>query len=177
VAAGGRRVAAADARAHGRGKYYLHMPVSDPDRFHAFSRLVLTVSESSLEGVRTDHSFELRAGGTGAEVWRSSILHADGGSCASGERFVGTLTSRQVIELLEEIERSGVYEALPAMGIVDGVIDPARTPLVSMRLESATRDRTVLDQAPADRTIVHDVAEAVRRRVDLAMERALTSAG
>ncbi len=153
------------------------MKATDPDRFHAFSRLVLTVSESSLEGVRTDHTFELRATRAGAEVWRSSILHAPGGSCSSGERFVGSLTSRQVIDLLEEIERSGVYEALPAMGLVSGTIDPGATPLVSMRLESTTRERTVLDHAPADRTIVGDVTEAVRRRVDLAMERALSSAG
>lgn len=153
------------------------MPSSDPDRFHAFSRLLLTVSESSLEGVRTDHSFELRALAAGAEVWRSSVLHAPGGSCESGERFVGTLTTRQVIELLEEIERSGVYEALPAFGIVEGNADPEATPLVSMRLESAARSRTLIDRASATRSIVVDVTEAVRRRVDLAMERALTSAG
>lgn len=159
------------------GNNWVEMLDRDPDRFHAFSRLVLTVSESSLEGVRTDHAFELRASDTGAEVWRSSVLYAEGGSCESGDRFVGSLTSRQVIDLLEEIERSGVYEALPAMGIVDGSTDPGAAPLVSMRLESSTRDRTVLDRAPADRSIVHDVTEAVRRRVDLAMERALTSAG
>lgn len=153
------------------------MQPQDPDRFHAFSRLVLTVSESSLEGVRTDHAFELRATRTGAEVWRSSVLYAGGDSCESGERYVGALTSRQVIDLLEEIERSGVYEALPMAGIVDGVADSAQTPVVSMRLESSTRERTVLDRAPADRAIVHDVREAVRRRVELAMERALTSAG
>ena len=39
----------------------------------------------------------------------------------------GSLTSRQVIELLEEIERSGVYEALPALGLVAGVVDPTAT--------------------------------------------------
>ncbi len=153
------------------------MPRPKPERFHAFSRLVLTVSESSLEGVRTDHAFELRANRTGAEVWRSSVLYAGGDSCKSGDRYVGSLTSRQVIDLLEEIERSGVYEALPALGIVDGVADASSTPVVSMRLESDQRERTVLDRAPADRQIVHDVREAVRRWVDLAMERALTSAG
>jgi hypothetical protein len=46
-----------------------------------------------------------------------------------------------------------------------------------MRLESDTRERQVLDRAPADRPLVHDLHEAVRRRVELAMERALTSAG
>jgi hypothetical protein len=153
------------------------MPSRDPDRFHAFSSLLLTVSESSLEGVRTDHSFELRAQTSGAEVWRSSVLHAPGGSCESGERFVGMLTTRQVIELLDEIERSGVYEALPALGIVPGTADPDAVPLVSMRVESKARSRTIIDRAPADRAIVTDVAEAVRRRIDLAMERALTSAG
>jgi hypothetical protein len=153
------------------------MPLADPDRFHAFNKLVLTVSESSMEGVRTDHAFELRAHDTGAEVWRSSVLYAGGESVPSGERFVGTLTSRQVIELLEEIERSGVYEALPALGLVAGAVEPGTSPLVSMSLVSATRERQVLDRAPSDRAIVHDVAEAVRRRVDLAMERALTSAG
>ncbi len=153
------------------------MAADAPDRFHAFSKLVLTVSESSLEGISTDHSFELRALDRGAEVWRSSILHAPGGSCESDARFVGTLTTRQVVDLLDEIERSGVYEALPAAGIVDGAADPSSTPLVSMRVESTTRERTLIDRAPADRSIVADVAEAVRRRVDLAMERALTSAG
>lgn len=153
------------------------MSAPDPDRFHSFTSLVLTVSESSLEGVRTDHAFELRATEHGAEVWRSSVLHANGERCESDERFVGTLTSRQVIELLEEIERSGVYEALPALGIVEGSTDASQTPVVSMRLVSARRERQVLDQVPSDRAIVHDVATAVRRRVDLAMERALTSAG
>lgn len=153
------------------------MPPLAPDRFHAFSRLVLTLSESSLEGVRTDHAFELRATATGAEVWRSSVLFANGERCESGNRFVGSLTSRQVIDLLEEIERSGVYEALPAMGLVDGASDPGTAPLVSMRVESDSRQRQLLDRAPSDRAIVHDVAEAVRRRVELAMERALTSAG
>lgn len=153
------------------------MRSSEPERFHAFDRLVLTVSESSLEGVRTDHAFELRGVDRGAEVWRSSVLHAGGEQCESGERFVGSLSSRQVIELLEEIERSGVYEALPALGLVAGSAVPGAAPLVSMRLISETRDRQVLDRAPADRAIVHDVTEAVRRRVDIAMERALTSAG
>lgn len=153
------------------------MRPTEPERFHAFSRLVLTVSENSLEGVRTDHAFEFRSNRTGAEVWRSSVLFAGDDCVESGERYVGSLTSRQVIELLDEIERSGVYEALPALGIVKGVAEATTEPVVSMRLESASQDRTVLDRAPADRAIVHDVREAVRRRVDLAMERALTSAG
>lgn len=46
-----------------------------------------------------------------------------------------------------------------------------------MRLVSERNDRTVLKDAPADRAIVQDVAEAVRKRIELAMERALTSAG
>lgn len=154
------------------------MQATDPDRFHAFDRLVLTVSESSLAGVRTDHAFELRATERGAEVWRSSVLHAGGQACESGERYVGSLTSRQVIELLDEIERSGVYEALPALGLVAGDVDPTGDrPVVSMRVVSATKARQVLDRAPADRAIVHDVHEAVRRCVDLAAERALTCAG
>ncbi|MEO6867586.1 MAG: hypothetical protein ABI200_06155 [Gaiellales bacterium] len=153
------------------------MPSRSPDRFHSFSSLVLTVSESSLEGVRTDHAFELRAQGTGAEVWRTSVLYAGGDSCASDPRFVGTLTSRQVIELLEEIERSGVYEALPTVGLVAGSIDEMTVPLVSMRLVSARRERQVLDRVPSDRAVALDISTAVRRRVDLAMERALASAG
>lgn len=153
------------------------MPDHDPERFHAFTKLVLTVSESSLEGVRTDHAFELRAITTGAEVWRSSVLHAQGDSAHSEERFVGVLSTRQVIELLDEIERSGVYEALPTLGIVAGDADPSVTPVVSMQLVSAARERQVLDRVPADRAMVHDVRQAVRRCVDLAMERALTSAG
>ncbi|MCW2956196.1 MAG: hypothetical protein JWO69_1065 [Thermoleophilia bacterium] len=152
-------------------------PPDTPDRFHAFSRLVLTVTESSLDGIRTEHAFELRARDDGAEVWRSSVLYAGGQACESGERYVGSLTSRQVIDLLEEIERSGVYEALPALGLVAGSADPSLAPTVSMHLVSAARERRVLDHAPADHAIVHDMTEAVRRRVELAMERALTSAG
>lgn len=152
-------------------------PHADPDLFHAFDGLVLTLSEHSLEGVRTDYEFALRATDAGAGVWRSSVLHGPHGSCASGERFVGSLTSRQVIELLEEIQRSGIYEALPALGLVTGSTDPDAAPTVSMRLLSRTRERQVLDHAPGDRAIVHDVTEAVKRCVDLAMERALTSAG
>jgi len=153
------------------------MITDDPDRFHAFSGLVLTLTESSLDGVRTDHEFHLRGIRTGAEVWRRSVLHAGGEMCDSGERYVGSLSSRQVIDLLEEIERSGVYEALPALGLVDGPADPGTKPCVSMRLISTTRERQVLDHAPADRPLVHDVAEAVRRCVDDAMEGSLTSAG
>jgi hypothetical protein len=153
-------------------------PPEDPDRFHAFDGLVLTLTERSMAGMHTDHEFALRATDTGAEVWRSSVLHAEGGSCESGERFVGMLTSRQVIELLDEIERSGVYEALPTLGLISGQADPdAVAPTVSMRLLSPTRERQLLDHAPSDGAIVHDITEAVRKRVDLAMERALTSAG
>lgn len=158
--------------------------------YHAFDRLVLTISESSLEGVRTDHRFELRstgsmrpsaAGGraTGAEVYRSSVLHANGQACESEERYVGWLTARQVIELLVEIERSGVYEALPALGLVQGGVDHEMLfrPLVSMQLHSHAEQHTVLQQAPADQASVSGVVRAVREAVALAQERALTVAG
>lgn len=156
--------------------------MSAPDhqhRFHGFDRLVLTLVESGLEDVRTEHEFQLRATRTGAEVWRSSVLHAPGGSCASGERFVGTLTSRQVVDLLEEIERSGIYEALPAMGIVAGRADASviDEPMVSMRVVSRSHEHRLFDEQPASHGLVHDLHEAVRRRVELAMERALTCAG
>ena len=150
------------------------------DRFHSFDRLILTLTERSLENIRTDLSFELRATRTGAEVWRSSVLHATGGTCESGERFVGVLTTRQVIELLEEIERSGVYEALPNHGLVAGVVELAAdrsTPLVSMQVCGRDRAHQVIDEQPATRECVRDCSEAVRRRVELAMERALTRAG
>lgn len=154
------------------------MITDDPDRYHAFNKLVLTITESSLEGVRTEHSFELRAAQDGAEVWRSSVMFAEGGSVSSDERFVGSLNTRQVIDLLDEIERTGVYEALPTVGIVEGSVDPdAAVPMVSMSVVSDTTERTILRNARADRSIVNDVTTAVRRRVDLAMERALTSAG
>ncbi|MCW2928440.1 MAG: hypothetical protein JWM86_2408 [Thermoleophilia bacterium] len=155
----------------------MHDAALQPDRYHSFTRLELTVTESGLEGVCTDHTFELRSNRTGAEVWRSSVLHANGQSCESDQRFVGSLTSRQVVDLLDEIERSGVYEALPAFGIVSGIAEPSTAPVVTMRLVSASRERCVLDHASADRAIVHDVTEAVRKRVDIAMERALTSGG
>jgi hypothetical protein len=154
--------------------------VERTDRFHAFDRLVLTLVERSMVGVRTELEFELRATRTGAEVWRSSVLHAEGGSCASGERFVGLLTTRQVIELLEDIERSGVYEALPRHGLVDGAArtdDDRAIPMVSMQLFGRERAHQVFTDQPADDDVVHYCSEAVRKRVELAMERALTRAG
>lgn len=146
--------------------------------YHGFSKLILTVSESSMEGVRTDHSFELRSTGDGAEVWRSSVLHAGGDCVKSEERYCGWLGTRKVIELLTEIERSGVYEALPAVGIVGGAADPESTPpLVSMRLESASRKRDLLTEVPNDGAFVNSLVRAVRDAVDLAEEHALSSAG
>jgi hypothetical protein len=153
------------------------MPPADP-HFHSFSNLVLTISESSLAGIRTDHSFELRATAAGAEVWRSSELFAGGDSCASDPRFVGWLTSRQVIDLLVEIERSGVYEALPALGLVAGSVDPDVTaPRVSMTLTSTEREHSVLQQAASDGELVGSIVRTVRAAVELAQERALTAAG
>lgn len=149
----------------------------DPTNYHSFDRLVLTVSESSLDEIRTDHRFELRSTGRGAEVWRSSILHAAGGTCESDERFVGWLTARQVIELLVEIERSGVYEALPAVGIVQGQVDPEASPLISMQLCSRERTRDVLEHVPAAEIAATGVLKAVRDAVALAQERALSFAG
>ena len=149
----------------------------DP-QFHSFSRLVLTISESSLEGIRTDHSFELRATAEGAEVWRSSELFAGGDSCASDPRFVGWMTSRQVIDLLVEIERSGVYEALPAMGIVQGEVDPSTSaPRVSMKLTSDSLEHDVLDQAPSEISLVGSIVRTVRSAVEQAQELALTASG
>lgn len=147
--------------------------------YHSFNSLVLTLTESSLDGVCTDHRFELRSTGCGAEVWRSSVLHAQGGSCESGERLLGFLTSRQVIDLLVEIERSGIYEALPALGIVDGSIDPDpdAAPLVSMQLVSEQRTRELVDRAPADAGIVQGLVRAVRDAVAVAQERSLSVAG
>ena len=145
--------------------------------YHSFDRLLLTVSESSLQGVRTDHCFELRSTGAGAEIWRSSVLHAGDDCCTSPERLVGWLTTRQVIELLVEIERSGVYEALPALGIVQGVADPEAQPLVSMELRAGSAQRQVLDHVPADEQAVDSVVRAVREAVALAQERALSFAG
>jgi hypothetical protein len=135
------------------------------------------VSESSLEGVRTDHTFELRSTGDGAEVWRSSVLHAGGDSCASGSRLVGWLSSRQVIELLVEIERSGVYEALPATGVVPGVADPLITPCVSMRLTNSDAERALLDHVPTAHSVANSLVRTVREAVEAAQERALTAAG
>ncbi len=149
----------------------------DP-QFHAFSNLMLTISESSLEGVRTDHSFELRATEHGAEVWRSSELFAGGQSCVSDPRFVGSLTSRQVIDLLVEIERSGIYEALPAMGLVEGVAQPdSAEQLVSMRLTSDSMEHEVLRDAPSDGELVGGLVRTVRAAVEMAQEHALTSSG
>jgi hypothetical protein len=150
----------------------------DDHTYHSFNSLVLTLTESGLDGIATDHSFELRSTGTGAEVWRSSVLHAEGGSCESDPRLIGFLGTRQVIELLVEIERSGIYEALPALGIVDGSVDPTLAPpLVSMRVESAEQVREVVDHVPGDAGVVAGVVRAVRDAVAVAQERALTVAG
>jgi len=148
-----------------------------PATYHGFDRLLLTVSESGLEDVHTDHHFELRSTGRGAEVWRSSVLHAPGGSCASGERLVGYLTARQVIDLLVEIERSGVYEALPAAGLVQGAAMTGGTPLISMELRSDSTTREVLDRVPAEQLASTGVVQAVRDAVALAQERSLSFAG
>lgn len=155
------------------------MSVTEPDRFHAFNRLVLTLVERTFEKIRTEYTFELRATKNGAEVWRSSVLHAPGGTCESEERFVGKLTSRQIVDLLDEIERSGIYEALPLQGIVQGSVDNSdiKEPLVSMSVHSQTHEHTLFEQQPASYEIVHDISEAVRKRVDIAMERALTYSG
>ena len=92
---------------------------------------------------------------------------------------VGSLTSRQVVDLLEEIERSGIYEALPALGLVAGDVDPSSVdePVVSMRVVSRSHEHRLFDEQPASHGVVHDLSEAVRKRVELAMERALTCAG
>jgi hypothetical protein len=156
------------------------------DPYHAFTELVLTIHEPLLAGVRTEHRFELRAATKGAEVWRASAVIAcgdDGLDCDavdSEPRLVGKLTTRQVVELLTEIERSGIYEALPAMGLVEGMaapMDDADRPLVSMRVESTERRRDLIDHAPADERLVDDVVRIVRAAVDDAAERALTRAG
>lgn len=150
---------------------------STPLRFHAFQRLVLTITESSIDGVSTDLVVELRSVGGLVEVWRSSTLVAGGDTCSSGERCLGTLAPRHVVELLEEIERSGIYEALPALGIVDGAASDELAPRASMRVESASRRHDVMSDVPADAVVVGDVVRAVRERVELAQERALTRAG
>ena len=158
------------------------MPPVDP--YHAFTELVLTIHEPLLAGVRTEHRFELRAADNGAEVWRaSSVIAGDGDGDAavdSEPRLVGVLTTRKVVELLTEIERSGIYEALPAMGMVEGVAAPEGDddrPLVSMRVQSTERRRDLIDRAPADDRLVDDVVRIVRAAVDEAAERALTRAG
>lgn len=155
--------------------------MSPHDPYHAFTELVLTIHEPSLEGVSTEHRFELRARERGAEVWRaSSVMAGDGAAVDSDPRLVGVLTTRQVVELLTEIERSGIYEALPALGLVEGTAaaaDDADRPLVSMRVESSSRRRELIDHAPADDRLVDDVVRIVRAAVDDAAERALTRAG
>ncbi len=146
--------------------------------YHSFSNLFLTVTESSLVGVVTEHTFELRSTGDGAEVWRSSVLRANGESCESGERFVGWLTARHVINLLVEIERSGVYEALPMAGLVSGEASEEMTPLVSMKLVATdTEDvRQVFTEVPAEGD-AGDLVRVIRNAIDTAQERALTRAG
>ena len=148
-----------------------------PHRLHGFSRLVLVVSDESFEDVRTDHSFELRAVEGGAEVWRSSVLHAPGGTCESGERYLGSLGTRQVVELLEQIRRTGIYEALPTLDVVQGSADPQATPTVTMRLEGASSERDVLAEVPADRQVARSLVQVVREAVEDAQERSLTVAG
>lgn len=148
-----------------------------PAEYHSFTCLTLTISDPTLDGVRTDHKFELRSTGRGAEVWRSSVLRAAGGSCESEPRFVGSLTTRQVIELLVEIERSGVYEALPIAGLVQGEAIADQSPLVSMTLSSETVERDLLTDVPADEGSIRRAVQVVKDAIAGAQERALSFAG
>lgn len=151
--------------------------MQEAPRLHSFTQLTLTIHEVALVGVRTDHRFELRSAPGGAEVWRSSTITGPHGSVDAEWRYIGALSSRRVIELLEEIRRSGLYDALPALGIVDGDVDPATRPRVSMTLTGSNDQRNLLDEAPQDVSLVADLVRTIRAAIEQAQENALTASG
>ncbi len=113
----------------------------------------MTISEPELGDVTSEHVFELRSTGDGAEVWRSSTLRAPGGECASEPRFVGWLSARRVIDLLDEIQRSGIYEALPAFGLAGGDtrIDSDSTSAASPESDRVNADQPSTNYEPPQR--------------------------
>lgn len=139
--------------------------------YDSFRNLVLTVRDAPVDAVTTVRRYELRAGGKGAEVWITSALEAGGEIGDADPRFCGWLTSRQVIELLIELERSGIYD-LP-----DPVSHDNAVSLVSMRLSAARRTHDVIDRAPADEGCVSRVVGEIVRLIGQAQERALVFAG
>jgi hypothetical protein len=150
------------------------MPPQTPE-YHAFNRLVLTICDPPIGEVQSEHTIELRAIDSGAEIWRASRLHSCGEPCASELRYIGTMSSRQVIDLLTDLERSGIYEALPSSQMVPH--EDVDCALVSMDLTSQAQVRNVLVDAPADAGIVRRVVHTVRSAVAMAQERALSWAG
>lgn len=142
-------------------------------RYHSFSRLVLTISDPPVGEVQSEHTIELRATTAGAEIWRASRLHSGGEPCASELRYIGTMSSRQVIDLLIDLERSGIYEALPSSALET----EERCALVTMHLHGARASHEVLVDAPADEGLVRRVVQSVRSAVAAAQERALSWAG
>lgn len=155
----------------------MSVDLSAPELLHRFTLLVLTLAEPGFDGIVTEHGFELRAVDRGAEVWRRSVLRTAGDQCSTDALYVGWLSTRRVISLLVEIERSGVYEALPSCGLVAGATVSGHAPVVTMRLVSPVLDRVVLENVPADGTQVRSVVRAIRGAVELAQEHALTAAG
>ena len=146
----------------------------NPPRVHSFNALVLEVDQPDLLGVAARQVFELRSAANGAEVWRCSELQGGELDDVRPEAmYVGRLSSRRVIELLTEIERSGIYEE----ALEDDGLDPTCA-RVSLTLKSVDGDaRPVLEQAPADHELVSFVVKAIHRTVAIAQERSLAAAG
>ncbi len=146
-----------------------------PLRAHAFRSLVLQVVQPDILGMATFQSFELRAEahGAGAEVWRASGI--SGGELADVRpepMYVGRLGSRLVVELLSDLERSGLYET----ALAEPCDDPTMA-RVTLRLGGPEGSHAILSDAPAEEELVASVVRAIHTAVGIAQERSLAAAG
>lgn len=146
--------------------------MSDAPTFDAFRSLVLTVTEPPVGSVRTVRTYELRSERGGASIWLASGLDTGDCVCDDEPRFRGRLSSRQVIELLVELERSGIYELEPSTAGVS-----SSGAIVSMQLSARQRTHDVIARAPADDGCVRRVVAEIIRVVGQAQEHALVWAG
>lgn len=149
--------------------------------YHSFDRLTLTIHESGLADVRTDQRFELRSSHGGAEVWRSSSIVGPGGRMDSDWRYIGPLSPRRVIALLEAVQRSGIYDELPLLRLaaptVDGHMEESPALRVSMDLASEDGLYCLLDNVSHEASIVSSLVRTIRNAIEQAQEDSLTSAG
>jgi hypothetical protein len=92
-------------------------------------------------------------------------------------RYIGPLTSRRVIYLLESIQRSGIYDELPLLSLAVPELDDPRTLRVSMDLASEDGLHCLLDNVSHEASIVSGLVRTIRAAIEQAQEDSLTSAG